>query len=823
LFAALLAWALTWAAGEASARALFGRRYQNVSVALRLPLGLATMVCLLEAVGFFMPLRIGGFVVLLPAVFGIVLLAKRRKKPERGAATALLTSAVGLLLGLVPIVIAGRLTASAITNNDATYYITVADRLIDIPWAIDSRVLPAECLRERVLKGWFWRTGTPNLMAAFSAVSGLSNTEAIAIVTALLIACVPCTALVLGQSLGVRKGSPAELVVALVSALSAESLFLGYQHLTGQLGAYVLFPLACGATLASVRRGGARRPALAGLLLGAGLALLADAGAVLLLGVAAGLLSARRRPLRALLRIVSVALATALLAPFTLWRAIIAALSTAAFRVGAPQPMFPQGGWLARTPLDDLGTITGVDPWPPWPAPWPPNAQSVVSALGALSAGILLAIALYRLRRDVGQLVLTLAIGAAVAVSLVVVRPDYLIGKILIMTAAFAVPLWATGAAWAVDRKRLRWLVLPAVVAQLVALAFLCRPSRWKVIDKVEHDQLVPELAKIPRGSLVVFDGLGAPADAVLDAHRAYRAALLAGLIPVHPGMDGGFYRPRCLDPARPDPLPSRAYALQRRSAETLTRGRELLAWGDFAVVEADLGRPDGFVGAWAPTYGWITAERETEGRVFRWAGAEAAGVLRLIQSAPCARLTGELRTAQGNALATIRHEQKVLYSGLIGSEWTRFVSVPIEASIERELVFRSEQRAGQPPDDKHALALRGVSVVSDWHCLAPVDQQRSLPVELHDVLEWRMASAVGFQCGEIVALVAAERGATLGLAVDGGPTAWSHSTTATVRAASLPVSLSSGSVALRLTRRGGGVAPWRVLELAIHPRSSCR
>src|SRR5262245_60068539 len=78
LAVALSAWAACWAAGEAAARALFGRRYRSVSVALRLPLGLAVVVCLLEAAGYFLPLRIGGFVALLPVVFGAVLLARRR-------------------------------------------------------------------------------------------------------------------------------------------------------------------------------------------------------------------------------------------------------------------------------------------------------------------------------------------------------------------------------------------------------------------------------------------------------------------------------------------------------------------------------------------------------------------------------------------------------------------------------------------------------------------------------------------------------------------------------------------------------------------------
>jgi hypothetical protein len=824
---ALFAWAGTWAAGEAGARVLFGRRHAAVGGALRLPLGLAALICLLEATGYFLPLRLGAFVVLLPVAFGCVLLARRRHSFDRAALHVVLASLAGLVLGLLPIVIAGRLTAAALTNNDATYYVTVTDRLLEIPWRIDERVLPAECLRERVLKGWFWRTGTPNLMGAICALTGLSTTEAIAIATALLTSCVPATALWFARGLGVASGSRAALLVAALSAFSAASLFLGYQHLTGQLAAYALFPSACAATVSALERGGVRRLALSALLLGGALAFLADAGAVLVLAVVAGALAARRRPLRALGRVVALAALCVAFAPFTMWRAYVAGSSTLGVRVGSGQPMFPQRGWLPRSLLDDLGTLTGVDPWPPWPAPWPPTLQSVLAALGALAAAALAVFAAQRLARG-GPRLLALLIAVSVAASLLIVTPRYLIGKILLMAAGFAVPLCATGAALASSRRRARWLVVPFAVAQLTALIELGRASRWKVIDRLDHDVLVDRLKTVPRGSLIALDGFGAPADAVLDAHRAHRAALLDGLIPLQPGLDGGFYRPRCQDPVRPAVLPARAYALQRRSAETLTRGPELFGWGDFAVVEADLGRPDGFVAAWAPTHGWLAAEREPDGRVFRWAERESKGTLRTVQAAPCTRLHGELRTSQGTALASILGDQSLLFSGHVGSEWTKFVSRPIEAAQPSELTFRAEQQTLQPLDAAHVLALRGLSLQPDWQCLtligigAPGDRP-ALPVELKSEVEWEAVPAVGLRCGELVVLVAAEPGATLGLIVNRGPVSWQYSSTATVRISSPPISTEK-PLRVQLVRRGPAeAAPWRVLDVAVSPRSSCK
>jgi hypothetical protein len=331
----------------------------------------------------------------------------------------------------------------------------------------------------------------------------------------------------------------------------------------------------------------------------------------------------------------------------------------------------------------------------------------------------------------------------------------------------------------------------------------------------------------LPRGSLIVLDGLGAPADAVLDAHRAHRAALLDGLIPVQPGLDGGFYRPRCADPARPAVLPARAYALQRRSAETLTRGVELFGWGDFRVVEADLSRPDGFVAAWAPTHGWLTAERERDGRVFRWAERESRGALRTFQAAPCLRLNGELRTSQGTALASIHRDQALLFSGHVGPEWTPFVSRPIDAAAPIELAFRSEQQTGQPIDESHALALRALAVQPDWQCLTLIgiggpSDRPALPAELTSELEWEAVPAVGVPCGELEVVVAAEPGATLGLVLDGGPLIWQHSSTPTVRITTAAMRTEK-PLRLRLLRRARpGAPPWRVVEVAVRPRSTC-
>jgi hypothetical protein len=784
LMITLSAWALSWFLGEAIARLLFGRRSTLVVSATRLPLGVACAVCILEVAGYFLPVRDAAWL-LVPAVgFGAVCLAQRVRRGALRRELALVASSfVGLLVGLVPVIQAGRFTAAALTNNDGTYYITAAEWLERVPWRLDfptwEAVPKAACLIETILHFWHWRTGVPNLIAAISSASGLGSTQALAVVTAVLYACVPSVAIGLARGLGASRGGVRELFVGLIAALAAAPAFLGYQHMTGHLAAYSLFPAGCGAMLAAVRHGGLRRSMHAALLFAAGVAVFADGSAVLVVIAVAAIAASWRRILRSSARTLAAALLTVAIAPFTIFRAARAALGTYELRLPSPKPFFPQRGWLSRKPLDDLATLTGVDPWPPWPAPWPPVTETLVTWLGGLCGLALLFLGAARLSVRRGERVAASVLAGAVLGGVVLLDVDYLVGKLLLIAAAFAVPLCCVGA---LAERRVRWIAVPFVGAELFALSSLVAPSRWKVVDHPDHDALVPHLAKLPPGSLVAFDGLGAPADSVLDAQRAHRAALLADLRPLHPGLDGGFYRPICPDADHPDPVPERAYALQRVSSETLTTGRLLAEWGAFRLVEADLSLKNGFVAAWAPTHGWLPAERDAEGRVFRWGERATEGTLRVVAAAPCATLRGDLRVVSGSALVSIQASSEPVFAGTVMVDWTPFETRPFATRDPIVLRFEAVQAAIPPPDPEHAVAVGGLVLQPIVDCGSSVQLEGSsdiatLPIEIEQRVALSLVPGVHAECSQVSMIIAGAENTSLSLTFDSAPPTWRYMT----------------------------------------------
>jgi hypothetical protein len=711
LFVTLAFSVVVWCVGETAARLLFGRRSSLVTAAARLPLGLSTTVCVLEGTGYFLPIRIALWFVLALGTYGALSIARAWGRGSWSRNGAIVTASLGaILVGLVPVLVAGRFTAAALTNNDGTYYITVADWLARVPWRFEypswETVPESHCLLESVLHVWRWRTGTPNLMAAVSSLSGLGSPAALAVTTALLFACVPCTAIGMARALGVPRGSARELLVGVIPTCGAAPAFLGYQHMTGHLAIQSLFPFACFALVAAVRHGGWQRVLYAALPLGASVALFADGAPALVLIAAAALVASGRRVTRSLRRLLAVAISAIAVTPFTFVRAAWAAWNTVAYRVPRAGAVFPQRGWLPRGVLDDLATLTSVDPWPPWPAVWPPSAQTVITWAGAcLGAGLLVCGAI-RLRANRGERRAALFLASAVLLGVVLTRVRYLKGKVLLTGAALAAPLCGLGAAELCRRRRGRVVPAAFIFSELFAVSGLARPSHWNVVDKPEHDALIPELARLPRGSILALDGLGAPSDPVLDTHRAERAARLAGLRVLRPGLDGGFYTPYCRDIERPAVLPPRAYALQRTTSETLTRGETLAAWGSFRLLSVDLETEREFVAAWAPTHGWLRAEREPDGRVFRWAESEALGTLHGILVAPCARLRGEARVVRGSGLVGIRVSDEPVYTGGVSPDWSSFETLPFSTAGEVVLHFVVTQAEGDAADPARALAV---------------------------------------------------------------------------------------------------------------------
>jgi hypothetical protein len=828
LVVTLVAWAVLWLIGEACARLVFGTRYASIATATRLPLGLAATICFLEAAGYFLPIRIAAWLLLAPAAYGAVLV--RRGFHRSGGSlrrVVVASSLLALAVGLMPIAIARRFTAAALTNNDSTYYITAADYLVNVRWAVNyGDAIPDHlCLIERVLHGWNWRTGTPNLMATVSTLSGVGSPEALSVVTALLFACVPPAVIGIVHNLGVATRGARGLLVGAIAACSASAAFLGYQHMTGHLAACSLFPLGCAALLGAVRLGSVRRYLHAALFFGAGVAAFADGSAVLVLITVAVLAANVRRLSRALFRLTLVGAATALVVPFTFYRALWAAKGTLVRASRPSEVLFPQRGWLSRSALDDLATLMGVDPWPPWPGAWPPNTQTLVVWAAGIAGAVLLGFGAGKLRARLGEHRVATLIGGTVLLAVSLLEVRYLSGKVLLMGAAFALPLAAAGAVTALDRRRVGFLVPLFVLGELLALGQLVLPARWKVVDRPAHDALVSELARLPGGSLIAFDGLGAPADQVLDAQRAHRAALLAHLKPVQPGLDGGFYLPRCATARRPNPMPAVGFALQRTSSENVTRGKELAAWDGFRLLEVDLGNPNGFIAAWAPTHGFMAAEREPAGRVFRWAEWQAKGTLQVIASAPCARLKGELRVVNGTAAVAIKVEDDLVFTGQLAAEWTGFTTRPFDIGEPRVVSFGITQASAAPPDPAHAVALSNLSIEPLWRCgtvfrLGSAQQPATLPIEFETGVELSVDPPAAAQCSEISVLVVGERGATFRMSVDGGPPGWHYLGSPPIATAVAPVIESARTRRLSLSRAGGSPGQrWQLLDVVLMPR----
>jgi hypothetical protein len=845
---ALVAYLLLAAIGSAPARLLLRGDGRARMLAFAPLLGLALAMAWLDLLGYFLPMRIVAWTIPpLAAASASFAFLHRRRSPRvmgglrRDVFTLAMPTLVALVVGAVPLWIAGRLTISALTNDDATYYVAAAEQLHAHAWRV-RLVSPEVCLSERLVHAWYWRVGVPDLVAVTSTLARVSMPAALGVVTALLHALLPAGALAFfyvafprvssrWRATGRRARStptllPSESIAGALVAIAAAPVFLAYQQLLGQLSAFVLFPVACASFALALARRGARPRVLAGVLVGAGLAVFADGGVVMIVaGLAA--IAATPATLRARVsRSIGVALVAAFAFAPTVVRAGYALRGTLVHRVAASKPMFPQGGWLPRTVLDDLTTLAGTDPWPPWPAPKPMTVAAAVAWLGALAVVPLVVWALREARATRVSWTIVAALGLGVVAGEAFATTRYLVGKILLMAAAFVVPIAALALVRAIARRRP--IALAGVVwsiAAVMAAASLMRPEDFHVIDGPAHDRLVTELGALPAGSFVALDGFGALADDAHDEHRAYRAALLAHLRPIQPGPDGGFYRNWCRDPEPYSPLPARAWALQRTTAETLSRGRPLAVFGPFVLREVDLATLDGVAGSYAPTLGWLGAERAPDGSVFRWAGVEAYATLRVMQSSSCARLEGELRTVDTYGALELQASGTSIARVALSPVWTPFTTAPFDAGREQALVFRA-MLATPPKDALRAFALRRLTVAHDTSCVAAIrrrdrpDHDPALPEPLEGTLSYSVSPAAGVTCVRVVATITGD--ATEPLAIRVGDDASTEEAPVTPTPPSTQLSsrkLSvSGPFPVTVRRLGAGSSPATIASLRAIP-----
>jgi hypothetical protein len=722
-------------------------------------LGLAALLALLDLVVLFVPLRIGAWSVPLVSVLSLAWLVRRKKelRPPIGDTVAGL---VGLAMGAVPMLAVRRATVVALTNDDATYYLSAGERLMSFKWHdFPGEGTGVHCLSEQLMHLWNWRVGVPNLVATGATVFRVDATVAIPIVTMLLFAMVAHAGIAIALALGSDHRARARGAVGVAVAISAAPAFLAWQHLLGQLLAFSFFPAALAALAFAIESGDRRHYVLSALLVGAGMNGFADAAIPLIAG---GLMvmSLGSAPLgQRVRRGAMVAVASMALFPVTTWRAFWAAYGTVAYRAKIEtRGLFLQRGWLPRTPLDDFATLVSVDPWPPWPAPLPPTVASAIEIAATLAALALLVSLVIRARHRRGALVCTGLAAAAVLGVMLGVGNRYLRAKLLLLDAAVVVPAIASTIGRASTRRWEQAAAATWALGGLFACVQLARPEGFHVVDTEQHERFARELSRVPAGSLFVLDGFGAPSDVVHDEHRAFRAAHHAGLVPIQPGLDGGFYKPRCTDPTLTS-VPSDGWALQRTTSETLSRGEIVSRFGDFALVHASFATPGAVVGAWAPTHGFLRVEREPDGTVFRWAERSSAGVLHVVTATGCGRLTGEVRSVASDGTFTLTTGERVIALGALTPKWTTLRTELLGAVGPVPITLRADIAA---PDESHALALRKVSFEPAPSCATAVahaseaPREGLLPESLGARREYTFVAAAGVQCAVIAVSVEA-------------------------------------------------------------------
>jgi hypothetical protein len=247
-----------------------------------------------------------------------------------------------------------------------------------------------------------------------------------------------------------------------------------------------------------------------------------------------------------------------------------------------------------------------------------------------------------------------------------------------------------------------------------------------------------------------------------------------------------------------------------------------MAAWDGFRLLEVDLDNPDGYVAAWAPTHGWMRAEQEPGGAVFRWAEFQAKGTLQVMARAPCARLRGELRVVDATASVGIKVGEDFVFTGDVTGAWSAFATRRFNTISSATVSFQVLQAAMPAPDAAHALAVRGLLLEPTRRCgaVSSDDQHAPLefPLEFVGELEFSVELPAAAACSKVALTVAGESGGTVRVSVDGGPPVL-HYMAAPVREAVIDLSGSASPRRLSVAHSGGSNAQhWQVIDLDVEP-----
>ncbi|MEI8254811.1 MAG: hypothetical protein WCJ30_03980, partial [Deltaproteobacteria bacterium] len=213
-------------------------------------------------------------------------------------------------------------------------------------------------------------------------------------------------------------------------------------------------------------------------------------------------------------------------------------------------------------------------------------------------------------------------------------------------------------------------------------------------------------------------------------------------------------------------------YALQRVTAETVSRGALVAAWGPFELRHARLSDPSQSLAAWTPVTGWRAAERERDGTVFRWGARRARVSLVALTSAPCVRVRGEARTLRAEHAWSLLEgpSGSPIVRGVAATTWQPFESDPFTSQLDPVTLDLAVTR-DEPSDPTRVLALRHVEVVPADTC-GEVAFDASA-TDLAGVWVYRLAPGARLACARALARLAHGAGRVGIRAGDQGPVTW--------------------------------------------------
>lgn len=504
---ALAGLALLTLAGLAPARVLRSRR-SATWLPLAVPaIGLATLSALGHALSHLprgTDWSAGPMLGVLGLLGGLAWRGRARRRSRRLHVGAWLAAAVGLALGLWPLVDVGELTAVG-HNIDAVVYVAGAERLqrMGMERAPEAAVEDPIASLGRGLVATGLRQGDQFFLATFASLTSLRPHHLFSIVMAFFGALLPLGVFAFARR-ALHARPAAATLAALFAAVHPLAHYVRLSDYFSQAAGMACFPFAALALVEAPRDRSWRGWALAGLLVGALVTLYPIYLAYLAPLLLFALLVPGSRGLRARLsgfaRLLAAGLAALLLFPYG-WRLVVQALPYTLFVAGGGlNDLYEQGAMRA---FAHPGVAFGlVDPLSLEYAATPPTHPVVAVLLIVALALAGFGVAAARPRARLLALVLVATLGAGAAHQRFALGFPYGYYKVLALFAPWLSALVALGlvAAW---RRARAWPTPRGALARLavgvagVALSAVFARQCWVTTRELVGPRLVADHAQL--------------------------------------------------------------------------------------------------------------------------------------------------------------------------------------------------------------------------------------------------------------------------------------------------------------------------------------